>query len=144
MVYSIVMRSCLTPLQLLPVPSVTGFVLKLFLLLSFALLGQGGLSKTNPMSLSSGSLTWLGWRETRLTELSPLTALFVYQSGAVVISVVYAYIFYKVVVIIIERFAPLLERYLDQMAGISQTQGEILEVLRRLNGKAVKKKDEEN
>jgi len=79
-----------------------------------------------------------------LTELSPLTALFVYQSGAVVISVVYAYIFYKVVVIIIERFAPLLERYLDQMAGISQTQGEILEVLRRLNGKAVKKKDEEN
>jgi len=75
-----------------------------------------------------------------VAELNPLTALFVYQSGAVVISVVYAYVFYKVVVVVIEKFAPLLECWLDQMSSISKTQGEILEALRRFNGKPISNK----
>jgi len=70
-----------------------------------------------------------------VAELSPVTALFIYQSGAVVISVVYAYVFYKVVIVLIDRFAPIVDRWLDHMAEISKTQGEILEAFRHFNGK---------
>ena len=70
-----------------------------------------------------------------MAELSPIAALFIYQSGAVVISVVYIWVFYKVVIVLIDRFAPIIERWLDHMAEISKTQGEILEAFRRFNGK---------
>ncbi len=70
-----------------------------------------------------------------MNGLSPTAALFIYQSGAVVISVVYIYVFYKVLIILINRFAPIVERWLDHMAEIAKTQGEILEALRRFNGK---------
>ena len=64
---------------------------------------------------------------------NPITALFIYQSGAVVISVMYAFVFYKVITGVVK---PLAERWLDQMEAISQTQGAILEAFRRFNGKA--------
>lgn len=63
---------------------------------------------------------------------SPIAALFIYQSGAVVISVMYAFIFYKVVTGVVK---PLAERWLDQMEAISRTQGELLEAFRNFNGK---------
>jgi hypothetical protein len=75
-----------------------------------------------------------------VTELSPIAALFIYQSGAVVISVVYVYVFYKVIIVLINRFAPIVESWLDLMSEISKTQGEILEAFRRFNGKEKSKR----
>ena len=70
-----------------------------------------------------------------MTDLSPVTALFVYQVPAVVVSVVYAYVAYRTFMVLIDRFAPIVDHWVEHMAEISKTQGEILEALRRFNGK---------